>query len=69
MKVGFVGVGAMGEPMAGHVLKSKKFEEVWVYDINKAATKGIAKQGAKFAKSLEQLATTCDPSWWVSTIR
>lgn len=60
MKVGFVGVGAMGEPMAGHVIKSKKFAEVWVFDINKAAVKGIAKKGAKVAKSLEQLATTCD---------
>lgn len=60
MKVGFVGVGAMGEPMAGHVIKSKKFDEVWVFDINKAAVKGIARKGAKVAKSLEQLATTCD---------
>ena len=31
MKVGFVGCGEMGEPMAGHVLKSGKFE-VWIYD-------------------------------------
>jgi 3-hydroxyisobutyrate dehydrogenase-like beta-hydroxyacid dehydrogenase len=53
MKVGFVGVGAMGEPMAGHVLKSKKFDDVWVFDLNKAATKGIAKKGAKVAKTLE----------------
>lgn len=60
MKVGFVGIGAMGEPMAGHVIKSKKFDDVWVFDINKAATKGIARKGAKVAKSLAQLATTCD---------
>ena len=41
LKVGFVGCGEMGEPMAGHVLKTKKFE-VWVYDIRAAATKAIA---------------------------
>ncbi len=59
LKVGFVGCGEMGEPMAGHVLKTKKFE-VWVYDIRAAATKSIAKKGAKIAKSLEELGRTCD---------
>lgn len=59
MKVGFVGCGEMGEPMAGHVLKSGKFE-VWIYDIRPEATKNIAKQGAKIAASLEQLGRTCD---------
>jgi 3-hydroxyisobutyrate dehydrogenase-like beta-hydroxyacid dehydrogenase len=29
----------MGKRMAGHVLNSKKFDEVWVFDINKAAPK------------------------------
>ena len=59
MRVGFVGCGEMGEPMAGHVLKSKKFE-VWIYDIRAAATKAIAKKGAKIAKSLEELGRICD---------
>jgi 3-hydroxyisobutyrate dehydrogenase-like beta-hydroxyacid dehydrogenase len=59
LKVGFVGCGEMGEPMAGHVMKSKKFE-VWVYDLRTAATKAIAKKGAKIAKSLEELGRTCD---------
>ena len=59
MKVGFVGCGEMGEPMAGHVLKSGKFE-VWIYDIRPAATKAIAKKGAKIAKSLEELGRACD---------
>ena len=44
----------MGEAMAVHVLKSKRFDAVWIFDINKAATKGIAKQGAKVAKSLQE---------------
>jgi 3-hydroxyisobutyrate dehydrogenase-like beta-hydroxyacid dehydrogenase len=59
MKVGFVGCGEMGEPMAGHVLGSGKFE-VRVYDIRKTATKTIAKKGAKIAKSLAELGRICD---------
>ncbi len=59
MKVGFVGCGEMGEPMAGHVLKSGKFE-VAVYDIRAEATKAIGKKGAKVVKSLEELGRLCD---------
>ena len=59
MKVGFVGCGEMGEPMAGHVLKSGKFA-VQVYDIRKSATKSIAKKGAKVARSLAELGRACD---------
>lgn len=59
MKVGFVGCGAMGEPMAGHVLKSGKFD-VHIFDINPAATKKIAKKGAKIEKSLANLGKACD---------
>jgi 3-hydroxyisobutyrate dehydrogenase len=59
MKVGFVGCGEMGEPMAGHVLKSGKFE-VQIFDIREAATKKIAKKGAKITKSLEELGRNCD---------
>ena len=59
VKVGFVGCGEMGEPMAGHVLKSSKFE-VEVFDIDASATKKIAKKGAKIAKTLEDLGRSCD---------
>src|SRR3954462_3150129 len=59
MKVGFVGCGEMGEPMAGHVLKSGKFE-VEVFDIDASATKKIAKKGAKITKTLEDLGKKCD---------
>ena len=59
MKVGFVGCGEMGEPMAGHVMKSGRFE-VAVFDIRQEATKNIAKKGAKIAKSLEELGRLCD---------
>jgi 3-hydroxyisobutyrate dehydrogenase-like beta-hydroxyacid dehydrogenase len=59
MKVGFVGCGEMGEPMAGHVLKKGKFE-VWVFDIRMAATKAIGRRGAKIAGSLAELGRQCD---------
>ena len=59
MKVGFVGCGEMGEPMVGHILKSRKFD-VRVYDIRKVATENIAKKGAKIAESLDQLGRDCD---------
>ena len=59
MKAGFVGCGEMGEPMAGHVLKSGKFD-VEVFDIDASATKKIAKKGAKVAKTLEDLGRSCD---------
>ncbi|MGE5536986.1 MAG: NAD(P)-dependent oxidoreductase [Gemmatimonas sp.] len=59
LKVGFVGCGAMGEPMAGHVLKSGKFD-VHVFDINPAATKKIARKGAKVETSLADLGRKCD---------
>ncbi len=59
MKVGFIGCGEMGGPMAGHVLKSGKFE-VAVFDVRKEATKAIARKGAKVAKSLQELGRLCD---------
>ncbi len=37
MRVGFVGVGAMGNPMASHVLDSGQFDDVYVYDLSKSA--------------------------------
>ena len=59
MKVGFVGVGAMGGPMAGHVLKSGKFD-VYVHDIRLSAAHRVAKKGAKVAKSLKAMGRSCD---------
>ena len=40
MKVGFVGVGAMGNHMAGHVMKRGGYE-VWVYDIDSKAANAM----------------------------
>jgi 3-hydroxyisobutyrate dehydrogenase len=59
MKIGFVGCGEMGTPMAAHVIESGKFE-VLVFDIRNAVTKTVAKKGAKVAKSLAELGQACD---------
>lgn len=60
MKVGFVGVGAMGNHMATHVMKSGKFEDVYVFDISKAAANAMKKKGAKVSRSLADMGSTCD---------
>lgn len=60
MKVGMVGVGVCGSMMAGHVIKSGKFEEVYVYDVNREAMEALEKQGAKMAASVEEIGRICD---------
>ena len=60
MKVGFVGVGAMGNHMATHVMKSGKFEDVYVFDIATAASNAMKKKGAKVSRSLADMGSTCD---------
>jgi len=54
-KIGFVGVGNMGNPMAGHLVM--KGFEVTVYDIRPEAVKAfIAQHGGKSAASLVDVA-------------
>ena len=60
MNVGFVGVGAMGNPMATHVLNSGKFDDVYAYDISRAAVKEMVGKGAKSSPSLRHLGSVCD---------
>ncbi len=60
MKVGFVGVGAMGNPMATHVLKSGRFDDVYVFDITRPAVNRMVKKGAKAARNLKHLSSVCD---------
>jgi len=59
MKVGFVGVGAMGEAMAGHVLDRER-DEVFVYDIKSEATAAVAAKGAKVAATLADMAAAAE---------
>lgn len=57
-RVGFVGLGVMGGPMAGH-LAAKGFDlTVWNRTLSK--TRPLAEAGAKVAESLEALGAACD---------
>jgi 3-hydroxyisobutyrate dehydrogenase-like beta-hydroxyacid dehydrogenase len=57
-KVGFVGLGVMGGPMAGHLIKGGHEVTVW----NRTASKAdpLVEQGATAAIDLQHLAERCD---------
>lgn len=57
-KVGFVGLGVMGGPMAGHLFKGGQEVMVW----NRTASKAdeLVDQGLTAAIDLQQLAENCD---------
>lgn len=57
-RMGFVGLGVMGGPMAGHLLASGADVTVW----NRTASKAepLAQKGATIAASLSELASFCD---------
>lgn len=56
-KIGFVGTGMMGEPMAGNLLKAGL--KVTVYDIRREPTKNLLALGAKVAQNASEMAS-CD---------
>lgn len=56
-KVGFIGLGIMGSPMASNLLKAGY--SLVVYDIDKAKTGGLVKQGAQEAESAKKVAGQC----------
>lgn len=58
MRVGFVGLGVMGEPMAGHLVTAGFATTVWNRTSGKAGR--LEKLGATVAPSLENLAACCD---------
>ncbi len=60
MNVGFVGVGAMGNPMATHCVNSGKFNAIYAYDLSKSAINKMVKNGAKASRSLKHLGSVCD---------
>jgi 2-hydroxy-3-oxopropionate reductase len=57
MKIGFVGLGIMGAPMAGNLLKGG--HEVWLSDI-KPVPPGLVEAGGKAAKSAKEAAEKSD---------
>jgi 3-hydroxyisobutyrate dehydrogenase-like beta-hydroxyacid dehydrogenase len=58
MKVGFIGLGVMGKPMAKNVVKAG-FDTV-VYDLLKEPVAEMQKLGAKVCSSPRELAAECD---------
>jgi 3-hydroxyisobutyrate dehydrogenase len=58
MRVGFIGLGNMGEPLAGFVLKAG-FPLV-VHDIRREAAAPLLEQGAVWAESPRAVAAQCD---------
>ena len=66
-KIGFVGVGRMGANMALR-LKESGGEIAAVYDVNRAATQGLAQElGCLAAEELEQVTDLCDVVFTVVT--
>jgi 3-hydroxyisobutyrate dehydrogenase-like beta-hydroxyacid dehydrogenase len=55
MKIGFIGVGAMGGPMSRNIV-SKTNHEVTVFDLNPAAMEACIKAGAKRGASVAEVA-------------
>ncbi len=58
LKIGFIGLGLMGGPMAKNILK--KGFSLSVYNRSEAKTKELQKLGATVAKTPMELGETCD---------
>ena len=57
-KIGFIGLGIMGKPMAKNLLKAGY--EIVVHDINHSAVAEVVAAGAKAAASAKEVAAQCD---------
>lgn len=57
-KVGFIGLGNMGFPMAQNILKGGF--PLWVYNRTKEKSAPLLEQGAKWSESPAELAAQCD---------
>lgn len=57
MKVGFIGLGIMGKPMAKHLAAAGL--ELAVYDVNPAAVEALTAAGAKAAASPAEIGGSC----------
>ena len=59
MKIGFIGLGNMGLPMALNLLKNRKFD-VMGYDINPYSLRKFKKNRGKVSKSLKEIINFSD---------
>jgi 2-hydroxy-3-oxopropionate reductase len=57
-KIGFIGLGIMGKPMARNLLKAGY--SLTVYDINENAVKELVKDGAEEGRSSADVASKCE---------
>lgn len=57
-KIGFIGLGIMGKPMAGHLLKAGN--SLFVYDIVPQAVQALVENGATACKSAKEVASKTD---------
>jgi 2-hydroxy-3-oxopropionate reductase len=57
-RIGFIGLGIMGKPMARNLIKAG--HSLVVHDINRPAVEEIAAEGAKAASSSKEVAGQCD---------
>lgn len=57
-KIGFIGLGQMGLPMAQNVLKAGF--PLWVYNRTKDKAQSLLEKGARLASSPKELAAACD---------
>ena len=51
MRVGFIGIGAMGLPMASNILNSGK--ELFVFDLRHASAQPLVEKGAVHCSSID----------------
>ena len=58
MRIGFIGIGSMGNPMSINLLRAGY--ELTVYDIREGAMEALVRLGAKAAGSPKEVAQTSD---------
>lgn len=58
MRIGYLGVGNMGQPMAGHLLDAG--HEVWIFDVREEAMRPLLERQARRAESPKALADACE---------
>jgi 3-hydroxyisobutyrate dehydrogenase-like beta-hydroxyacid dehydrogenase len=58
MEAGYLGVGNMGQPMAGKLLDAG--HSLTIYDINEAAMRPLPERQARRATSPQELADRCE---------
>jgi 3-hydroxyisobutyrate dehydrogenase-like beta-hydroxyacid dehydrogenase len=58
MRIGYLGVGNMGQPMAGKLLDAG--HELWVHDVRAEAMRPLVERQARPAACAKELADACD---------